>query len=144
MGGVPSTSVTREGHQVILTVIQGSDEEDSDEEDDIVYVPQLRTVTRNGRIAGTWQRNFSLADEHESEEDGSDCDSDIQDGHDNDMESDNCESDKCNSDDDMDSASSEDDGHTENIEALNEPEPEKDYVITQSGRKSVKNPKYKY
>lgn len=44
---------------VILNVIQGSDSE-SDDNDHITVVPHLRTVTRHGRLAGTWRRNFAL------------------------------------------------------------------------------------
>ena len=43
---------------LITNIIDGSDESDNEDENDISFVPPLRTLTRHGCIAGIWQRNF--------------------------------------------------------------------------------------
>ena len=69
---------------VIMNVIDGSDDDESENEE-VVYVPKLRTTTRGGRLAGTWQTCFSLDSEAESDEEAnSDSDSVENDEPDND------------------------------------------------------------
>ena len=59
---------------IIMNVIDGSDDDESENEE-VVYVPKLRTLTRGGRLAGTWQTCFSLDNEAESDEEAnSNCD----------------------------------------------------------------------
>ena len=40
-----------------------------DEDDFEIVVPRLKTVTRHGRIAGTWQRHFQIDSESDSDSD---------------------------------------------------------------------------
>ena len=69
-----------EEENVIINEIDGSDtDSDSDTEDLPVYVPPMRTVTRHGRLAGTWQRNFGDGDNVKSDSDNSDGDSSSED-----------------------------------------------------------------
>ena len=49
---------------------------DESENEEVVYVPKLRTTTRGGRLAGTWQTCFSLDSEAESDEEAN-SDSDL-------------------------------------------------------------------
>ena len=61
---------------------------DESENEEVVYVPKLRTLTRGGRLAGTWQTCFSLDSEAESDEEAnSDSDSVENDEPDNDSDS---------------------------------------------------------
>ena len=61
------------GKDGILNVIDGDETSDRDEESNLIFVPTVRTVTRNGRIAGTWKRHFVMdetSDDEEEEEEG--------------------------------------------------------------------------
>ena len=53
-------------NDLIMNLVEGSDVSDS-EEDHVTFVPQLRTVTRHGHLAGTWRRNFAVLDESSDE-----------------------------------------------------------------------------
>ena len=60
---------------MILNIIEGSDSEEEDEYD--LVVPRLKTVTRHGRIAGTWQRHFKIDyDSNDDVDNNEDNDSD--------------------------------------------------------------------
>ena len=59
-----------DGNHLVLNAVDDSAE--SDDEDRLLFVPPVRTVTSRGRIAGTWSRNFtsgweSSEDESQSE-----------------------------------------------------------------------------
>ena len=56
-----------DNNDVILNIIEGSDTEDEDDFE--IVVPRLKTVTRHGRIAGTWQRHFQIDSESDSDSD---------------------------------------------------------------------------
>ena len=63
-------------NDVILNIVEGSD---PDEEDELEHViPCLETVTRHGRIAGTWQRHFMV-----DSDSGDDDSNEIYDGSEN-------------------------------------------------------------
>ena len=63
-------------NDVILNIVEGSD---PDEEDELEHViPCLETVTRHGRIAGTWQRHFKV-----DSDSGDDDSNEIYDGSEN-------------------------------------------------------------
>ena len=63
-------------NDVILNIVEGSD---PDEEDELEHViPHLKTVTRHGRIAGTWQRHFKV-----DSDSGDDDSNEIYDGSEN-------------------------------------------------------------
>ena len=65
-------------NDVILNIVEGSD---PDEEDELEHViPRLKTVTRHGRIAGTWQRHFKV-----DSDSGDDDSNEIYDGSENDF-----------------------------------------------------------
>ena len=54
-------------NDLIMNLVEGSDDSDSEEDDHVTFVPQLRTVTRHGRLAGTWKRNFAVFEESSDE-----------------------------------------------------------------------------
>ena len=45
-------------YDAIINTIDGDDEDEDGDPNQIDIVPRLKTVTRHGRIAGTWQRRF--------------------------------------------------------------------------------------
>lgn len=62
-------------NDVILNAVDGSETEDDDDDDDINFVPAIHTVTRHGRLAGTWKRVFHIEDpEPDPESDSSSSD----------------------------------------------------------------------
>ena len=99
---------------VILRIVEG-DDESFDEACDVI--PTLRTVTRHGRLAGSWRRNFQLADDSDS-----DADSDIGDG--SDIAADIVPSE----DRDLDKNSTDNDDHGDTTP--------KNYVVLRSGRRA--------
>lgn len=60
---------TIDGDIDILYVYDGDDEDEDGDPDQIDIVPRLKTVTRHGRIAGTWQRRFQLSHDTSSDSD---------------------------------------------------------------------------
>lgn len=57
---------------VVMNVIDGSDEDENESDNnDVVFVPALHTITRHGRVAGTWTRNFEaqLSETEDEDED---------------------------------------------------------------------------
>ena len=70
-------------NDIILNIIQGSDDEEDGDTDQIVVIPRLKTVTRHGRVAGTWQRHF----QPQSSEDTDSSDEDIDDLSDKELSS---------------------------------------------------------
>jgi hypothetical protein len=66
-------SAAADENDVVLNVVEGSDISDS-QDDEITFVPPLRTVTRHGRMAGTWQRNFEVHKLTESSDEPSSSD----------------------------------------------------------------------
>ena len=61
-------------HDAIINTIDGEEEDEDGDPDKVVFVPRLKTVTRHGRIAGTWQRSFQQS--HDSSDTSSDSDLD--------------------------------------------------------------------
>ena len=55
-------------NDLIMNLVEGSDASDSEEDDKLTFVPPLRTITRHGRLAGTWQRNFQIVGDNSSDE----------------------------------------------------------------------------
>ena len=87
-------------NDVLLNVIDDSDSED---ESTVTFVPTFKTVTRHGRVAGTWRSfmNQSQESAHESQDQGSsESDSDVsdQEGSTHDSDSENSESQVSDSD----------------------------------------------
>ena len=70
-------------NDIILNIIQGSDDEEDGDTDQIGVIPRLKTVTRHGRVAGTWQRHF----QPQSSEDTDSSDEDIDDLSDKELSS---------------------------------------------------------
>ena len=56
-------------YDAIINTIDGDDEDEDGDPDQIEIVPRLKTVTRHGRIAGTWQRRFQLSHDTSSDSD---------------------------------------------------------------------------
>ena len=58
-----------EDRDVITQIIDGGDVDSDDE--DTIYVPNLRTLTRSGRLAGSWRKHFALEEDDLREDENS-------------------------------------------------------------------------
>ena len=121
---------------VIMNVIDGSDDDESENEE-VVYVPKLRTLTRGGRLAGTWQTCFSLDNEAESDEEAnSDSDSVENDEPDSDSDSVKAVTSRVSKRVLSDSESANDSGSDSSSEDSDTSEDERNIVRTRTGRVS--------
>ena len=51
-----------------MNLVEGSDVSDEEDGDQLTFVPPLRTITRHGRLAGTWRRNFAMSGDESADE----------------------------------------------------------------------------
>ena len=115
----------QDGDRDVITQIADRGEVDSDNEDTI-FVPNQRTLTRSGRLAGTWKKHFALEDDLREDENSS--------------ESDNEENDKSEEDNQSDEIQESDTPDEEELpEPAAPPEPNRSIY---SGRTRKPNPKY--
>ena len=110
-------TLTNDDEDRIMNIIDGSDNEEADDEE-VVIVPKLRTLTRGGRLAGTWQTCFSLDEESDTDEESDD---ETKSANSDQAQTDNDNSDEENDSEDSDTPDEEkDSGHSDN------PDEEKD------------------
>ena len=66
-----------EDRDVITQMIDGEDGEVDSDDEDTIFVPSLRTLTRSGRLAGSWKKKHFAIEEDLREDENSSDESDI-------------------------------------------------------------------